>query len=511
VCARAEKAGAGFKKGSEEEAEQPEVSQEEQANNTEANAAAALLLQRTRTASAEHCNAAAPPHPPRSVTPPAAAAENAPVQLIMTLALDFSMAGGEGSDKREKFKCDVAQDLAGASGLPAANWCIRCIRPTGASGLPPANFRIKDVSPGSIIVDMQVMPDPLAPGTHLLAIKDLAAQAVDPSSNLRSGKITSHATRVEVMPPKSREVPEVSPCMSRELPADALALATSPCKIGEVPAAKSREVAAPALAMPTSPLIHALPTSPLIHPDSPKVLSRLATTIPRGNDQSLTSEQQLHAIDAAWKVLKIAATMGHVETLEKLDDKLCVEGLEVADERLEYFDENCRTPLMWASICGHAGAVEVLVEKGACLEATDKYGKTPLMWASINGHTTAMGVLVEKGACLEAADKLGQTALMHACQNGHVEAVRVLIASYSEGGPVDLADKLGQTALIHACREGHTRAVEMLLEKGASLVSATGHTALQCTIDKGHVEVEELIRVKMYDMLQARSSRRYSV
>ena len=498
VCACAEKAAAGFKKGSEEEAEEankshPEVSQEEQANNTQANAAASLLLQRTRTASAKHCNAAAPPHPPQSVTPPAAAAENAPVQLIMTLALDFSMAGGEGSDKREKFKRDVAQDLASASGLPADN------------------FRIKDVSPGSIILDMQVMPDPLAPGTHLLAVKDLAAQAVDPSSNLRSGKITSHAIAVEVMPPKSREVPEVSPSESRELPADALALATSPCKSGEVRAAQSGEVPAAALAMPTSPLIHPLPTSPLIHPDSPKVLSPLATTIPRGNDQSLTSEQQLHAIDAAWKVLKRAASMGHVETLEGLDDKLCVEGLEVADERLEYLDENGRTPLMWASICGHAGAVQVLIEKGASLEATDKYGKTPLMWASINGHTTAVGVLVEKGACLEAADTLGQTALMLACQNGHVEAVRVLVASYSEGGPVDLADKLGQTALIHACREGHTGAVEMLLEKGASLFSATGHTALQCAIENGHVEVEELIRVKMYDMLQAQSSRRYSV
>jgi len=112
-----------------------------------------------------------------------AAAENLPVQLIMTLALDFSMAGSEELDKREKFKRDVAQDLASASGLPAAN------------------FRIKDVSPGSIIVDVQVMPDPSAPGTHLLAVKDLAEQAADPSSTLRSGKITSHATGVEVIPP----------------------------------------------------------------------------------------------------------------------------------------------------------------------------------------------------------------------------------------------------------------------------------------------------------------------
>ena len=112
-----------------------------------------------------------------------------PVQLILTLGLDFSIAGSEGSDKEEKFKRDVAEDLA------------------SASGLPPTNFRIKDVSPGSIILDVQVMPDPLAPGKHLLAAKDLADQAVDASSKLRSGKITSHVIEVEVRPSISGEVP----------------------------------------------------------------------------------------------------------------------------------------------------------------------------------------------------------------------------------------------------------------------------------------------------------------
>jgi hypothetical protein len=62
------------------------------------------------------------------------ASDNAPVQVIMTLGLDFNMAGSEGSDKREKFKHE---------------------------------------------------------------------QAVDPSSTLRSGKTTSHATGVEMITPKS--------------------------------------------------------------------------------------------------------------------------------------------------------------------------------------------------------------------------------------------------------------------------------------------------------------------
>jgi hypothetical protein len=106
----------------------------------------------------------------------------------MTLGLDFSIAGSEGSETRDKFKRDVADDLATASGLPSAS------------------FNIKKVSAGSIIVDMQVMPDPLAPGTHLLAAKDLANQAVDSSSKLRAGTITSHAIGVEVIASKGGEV-----------------------------------------------------------------------------------------------------------------------------------------------------------------------------------------------------------------------------------------------------------------------------------------------------------------
>ena len=45
----------------------------------------------------------------------------------------------------------------------------------------------------------------------------------------------------------------------------------------------------------------------------------------------------------------------------------------------------------------------------------------------------------------------------------------------------------------------------MLLEKGKSLeaVSTTGLTALRYTIEQVHGEVENLLRVKMYDLRQS--------
>jgi hypothetical protein len=126
------------------------------------------------------------------------------VHLTLTLGLDLSIAGREGWDKsesfngletfncRETFNCDVAQDLASASGLASAN------------------FRIKDVSPGMIVLDVEVMPDPFAPEKHLMAAKDLANQAVNTASKLRSGKITSRTVGVEVRHCKAADVRDVA-------------------------------------------------------------------------------------------------------------------------------------------------------------------------------------------------------------------------------------------------------------------------------------------------------------
>jgi len=127
------------------------------------------------------------------------APQHAPVHLTVTLGLDLSIAGREGWELsemsfncRETFNCDVAQDLASASGLASAN------------------FRIKDVSPGMIVLDVEVMPDPFAPGKHILAAKDLANQAVNAASKLRSGKITSRTIGVEVRHCKALDVRAVA-------------------------------------------------------------------------------------------------------------------------------------------------------------------------------------------------------------------------------------------------------------------------------------------------------------
>ena len=123
--------------------------------------------------------------PDHSMGASKAAALPDPVQLTMTLGMSFHETGEESSSKREAFKRDVADDLAKASGLPAEN------------------FKITKLSAGSVIVDIDILPDPLgiAPTPSAVA-RDLIKQADDPNSPLRSGKLTSQTNWIQVLSPQ---------------------------------------------------------------------------------------------------------------------------------------------------------------------------------------------------------------------------------------------------------------------------------------------------------------------
>ena len=83
---------------------------------------------------------------PTSVSPappaPSVRAVGRPVAMKLKLSLDFdSTVGSEGSDLRASFDKDLRQDLANATGLPTSS------------------FVLKKLSPGSVIVDLDIRPD----------------------------------------------------------------------------------------------------------------------------------------------------------------------------------------------------------------------------------------------------------------------------------------------------------------------------------------------------------------
>ena len=118
-----------------------------------------------------------------------------------------------------------------------------------------------------------------------------------------------------------------------------------------------------------------------------------------------------------------------------------------------------------AALRGNAGAVKVLLEAGANLEARTG-GLTPLHMAASRGGTEAVRVLLEAGANLEARTDNGQTPLYSAVLGGPAEAVTALLEA---GAKLEARDESGNTPLHNAALRGNAETVAVLLEAGADL------------------------------------------
>jgi uncharacterized protein len=127
------------------------------------------------------------------------------------------------------------------------------------------------------------------------------------------------------------------------------------------------------------------------------------------------------------------------------------------------------TALHVASRNGHTEIVEMLLEKGADVNAKTNEGITALIRASEKGHTETVARLLEKGADVNAKDSDGWTALMWASRNGHAETVTILL---EEGADVNAKDNyfLGSTALDIAIKKEHPEIVKLLKQ---SIVTQT--------------------------------------
>jgi general secretion pathway protein A len=110
-------------------------------------------------------------------------------------------------------------------------------------------------------------------------------------------------------------------------------------------------------------------------------------------------------------------------------------------------DENGLTPLMVATIHGHATIVRTLLNRGASVNARDRAGATPLMMAANNNRSALLELLLERGADVNARTDAGWTALMYATWQGHVDVVRLLLHM---GADATVTDRRGWTALMYA-------------------------------------------------------------
>lgn len=119
-----------------------------------------------------------------------------------------------------------------------------------------------------------------------------------------------------------------------------------------------------------------------------------------------------------------------------------------------------------ASQTGDELLVEALLERGTPVNALDAdaagelsyiavHKDTPLQVAAENGHTRIVQLLISRGAWLDAQCCDNHTPVGRAARNGHAEIVRMLLEAGADASrpgegstPLDLARKAGHDTIV---------------------------------------------------------------
>ncbi|XP_076680771.1 uncharacterized protein LOC143375485 [Andrena cerasifolii] len=177
------------------------------------------------------------------------------------------------------------------------------------------------------------------------------------------------------------------------------------------------------------------------------------------------------------------------------------------------------TPLHFAVINGDIEIIQMLLSRGAKINAISPYGDTPLHDAVLSNKIEIIKLLINQGADVNAGDNKDMTPLHVAIENDSEEIVELLLRRSANihpegqyGTPLHLAVERGylqivdhlikygacvnstgtsvyseDTPLQLAARREHNEVVKLLLERGANVdvQSEGGDTILHCAAENG--------------------------
>lgn len=183
--------------------------------------------------------------------------------------------------------------------------------------------------------------------------------------------------------------------------------------------------------------------------------------------------------------LHVAAYFGLGNLSRKLIEKRRVLNLGTCTSRKE-------TALHWAAFYQHNGPLEVLVERGADLNAMDQAGATALHLSVMNENTDAVQTLLSSGRYVDVnlADGQGWTPLRWAAAYGQLRIVQLLLQHEID---VNARDNDGWTAIRWAAQRGHRKIVDILLQHKASAQSDDGWTLLHWAATEGRTAMIRLL------------------
>uniref|UniRef100_A0A8C7Q507 VPS9 domain-containing protein n=1 Tax=Oncorhynchus mykiss TaxID=8022 RepID=A0A8C7Q507_ONCMY len=148
-------------------------------------------------------------------------------------------------------------------------------------------------------------------------------------------------------------------------------------------------------------------------------------------------------------------------------------------------DDRGYTPLHVAAICGQSLLIDLLVSKGALVNATDYHALSPLHLSCQKGYQGVTLLLLHYKANTDAQDNNGNTPLHLACMYGHEDCVKALVYYDLPTCRLNIQNDKGDTPLHIAARWGYEGIIEVLLENGASttIYNKAKDSPLQCALN----------------------------
>lgn len=89
-------------------------------------------------------------------------------------------------------------------------------------------------------------------------------------------------------------------------------------------------------------------------------------------------------------------------------------------------DLSGNSALHFCSANGHKDMVQLLLSKGACIDALNKCGSTPLHYAALTGQLDVIHALLEGGAKPVVENSLSRTAMDEAITGKHRDVINML-------------------------------------------------------------------------------------
>lgn len=133
--------------------------------------------------------------------------------------------------------------------------------------------------------------------------------------------------------------------------------------------------------------------------------------------------------------------------------------LEKHPDWIDQPDERGFRPLVLATYLQQPEIAELLLEKGANINARDGAGNTALMGVVFKGDKGLTALLIDKGADINLQNYSGATALIYAVSYGHHDIARLLL---EKGADQNAIDREGKTAKDHARANEDAPMLELL-------------------------------------------------